>query len=134
MNDHKWIDTNIIVRAVTGHPPHMAASLPPILNQAANGQVNLIVPSVVVAECVYVLEGLGYSRGQVAFGLRAFFGLEGVTLEEQAVILTALTDYEKTSVDFPDAYLAAKAKLSGRPVLTWNLKDFRKVGCPYEQP
>ncbi|SFU48692.1 type II toxin-antitoxin system VapC family toxin [Alicyclobacillus macrosporangiidus] len=88
MNDHKWIDTNIIVRAVTGHPPHMAASLPPILNQAANGQVNLIVPSVVVAECVYVLEGLGYSRGQVAFGLRAFFGLEGVTLEEQAVILT----------------------------------------------
>jgi predicted nucleic-acid-binding protein len=112
----------------------MAAKIPPILKQAEQGEIGLVVPSVVVAESVYVLEGLGFTRDQVAFALRAFYSLQGVILEESNVILTALSDYERTNVDFQDAYLAAKCKLSDGSVLTWNTKDFDKLGCSYERP
>ncbi|ACV58236.1 PIN domain-containing protein [Alicyclobacillus acidocaldarius] len=131
----KWVDTNIIIRAVTGQPPDMAHRLLPILHQAAQGDFELVVPSIVVAEAVYVLEGtLGFSRKDVARALRAFCGLKGVELEEFEVILTALSDYEETHVDFADAYLGAKVKLTGDVVLTWNSKDFRKIGASYEAP
>jgi predicted nucleic-acid-binding protein len=96
--------------------------------------VQIIVPSVVVAESVYVLEGLGYQRDQIAYALRAFCSLQGIDFEESNVILTALSDYERTNVDFADAYLGAKSKLTDEPVLTWNVKDFNKLGCEYVQP
>jgi predicted nucleic-acid-binding protein len=134
MSKRKFVDTNIIMRAVTGQPPEMAAKLPFVLKQAEQEEIELVVPSVVVAESVYVLEGLGYTRDQVAYALRAFYSLQGVILEETNVILTALSDYERTNVDFPDAYLAAKSKLMGGSVLTWNAKDFDKLGCSYETP
>lgn len=134
MSKRKWLDTNIIIRAVTGHPPEMAAKVPPILKQAEQGEIELVVPSVVVAESVYVLEKLGYSRDQVAYALRAFYSIQGVLLEESNVILTALIDYERTNVDFADAYLAAKSKLMDGSVLTWNAKDFNKLGCQCEKP
>ncbi|MDI9260651.1 PIN domain-containing protein [Alicyclobacillus sendaiensis] len=131
----KWVDTNIIVRAVTGQPPDMAQRLLPVLHQAARGQFELVIPSIVVAEAVYVLEEtLGFSRKDVGKALRAFCGLKGVKLEEFEVILTALSDYEGTNVDFADAYLGAKAKLYGDVVLTWNARDFKKIGARHEAP
>ncbi|MCL6625326.1 PIN domain-containing protein [Alicyclobacillus shizuokensis] len=136
MTPRKWVDTNIIIRAVTGHPPEMAGKLPPLLTQAEQGEFELVVPSVIVAECVYVLQSqyFSYTRQQIAYALKAFFSLQGVVLEEQAVILRALSDYERTTVDFQDAYLAAKSHLSGEPVLTWNVKDYNKLGSLYQEP
>ena len=130
-----WVDTNVILRFLTGdHREHSAAARRVML-EANEGMHTLRVHSVVLAECCYVLEGpyYEYDRATIASALTALLNSRGIK-PESPVLLHALDIYMTHNVDFEDALLAAASHREQVPVLSFNGKDFRKCGCDVQDP
>lgn len=103
------LDTNVIIRHLTGDPPAMARRATRLLSTAPS----LLLVDVVVAECVYVLESFyEVPRPRVAELMRAALAMPTVTADAE-LLLRALEIYEIERLDFADAYVVASAELSG---------------------
>ena len=127
---HGYLDTNVIIYLISGTPPELAAKARSLVDQASEKRL-LIVPAMVVAECVWVLEskGFGYSEDAVGACLTAFLTLPGILCPEWDVVVEALTIHAEQRVEFVDAYLAAAASVHGpHRVYTRNGRDFRHRG------
>lgn len=107
-----FIDTNVIIRHLTGDPPDMARRATRFL--AAAGARELHLADLVLAEVVYVLESFyKVPRGQVAEYARAIVAFPAIRVDDPAMLLRAVEVYEKERLDFADAYLVALAERSG---------------------
>ncbi|WP_207102820.1 type II toxin-antitoxin system VapC family toxin [Paracoccus shandongensis] len=92
------IDTNIVVRYLTGDHPQQGARA----REIVDGQP-VFVPVTVVLETEWVLRSAyGYKSADVARALRAFGGLPRVTVEDAATVAAAL-DLAERGMDFADA-------------------------------
>jgi predicted nucleic acid-binding protein len=105
-----FVDSNILVRHLTGDPPDQAQGATEFLR----GGENLVVVDLVVAEVVYVLESVyELDRERVAELVRAIVGFPAVVVSDEALLLRALEIYEEYRIHFAESYLAACAELSG---------------------
>jgi predicted nucleic-acid-binding protein len=105
-----FIDTNILVRHLTGDPPEQAARATKFLAAAAE----LLLADLVVAEIVYVLESFyEVPRPRVAELVRAIIAFPAIVVLDPAILLRALEVYETERLDFAEAYLVAQAERSG---------------------
>ncbi len=105
-----FVDTNILVRHLTGDPPEMAARATAYLRSTDE----LLLTDVIAAETVYVLESFYEApRGQVAEALRSLVGFESVVCVDSALLLRAAEVYEVNRIDFAEAYLVACAESTG---------------------
>lgn len=101
------LDTNILVRHLTGDPAEQADRATAFLRNADS----LELPSLIVVELVYVLESVyEQTRPQVAALVRSTLAHPLVHAPEEAVLLRAVELYETVRVDFAEAYLAAIAE------------------------
>ncbi|HEY0120189.1 MAG TPA: type II toxin-antitoxin system VapC family toxin [Rhizobium sp.] len=92
------IDTNLIVRYLTGDHPEQSPRARGIVDGEA-----VFVAATVVLEVEWVLRSTyGYGPIDVARALRAFGGLPTVTVEDAALVAAALESAEK-GMDFADA-------------------------------
>jgi predicted nucleic-acid-binding protein len=130
--DSLIVDANILLRILTGQPNDMANSAKRFFEHVSNQNIKLIVPTMVSAECCWVLKGVyQFDRNQIRVGLKKLFSLPYIELEDGNVI-RALDDYAENNVDFIDAYLASMA--SHTPIVTWNKKHFRRLSCEFYSP
>lgn len=100
------IDTNVLVRFLTGDDPKQAK----IARKAFEaGEIH--IPVTVMIETEWVLRaGYGISRDMIATGLRAVGGLPNVNLDRPQAVATAL-DWFEGGMDFGDAlHLALSAQ------------------------
>lgn len=98
------IDTNLIVRYLTGDHPEQSSRAREIIDKQA-----VFVAVTVMLEVEWVLRSAyGYGRSDVARALRAFGGLATVTVEEPAGVAVAF-DLAEKGMDFADALHLAKA-------------------------
>jgi len=105
-----FVDTNIIVRHLTGDPPAMATRATAYLTMASE----LFLADLIVAETIYVLESFYKTpRDQVATSMRSLVALRSVITVDPALLLCALEVYETDRLDFSEAYLVAVAESSG---------------------
>ena len=105
-----FVDTNVLIRHLTGEPPEQAARATRMLSQA--GQ--LLLPDLTVAEVVDVLESVyRVPRPRVAELVRAIVAFPSVEVADEPVLLRALEIYEVHRLDLADAYLVAEAETSG---------------------
>ena len=105
-----FLDTNVLIRHLTGDPPGQARRATAFLEQADE----LLLPDVILAEVVYVLESFyEVERRRVAELARAIVGFPAVVVVDKAPILRALEVYEVERLDFAEAYLVAIAEASG---------------------
>jgi predicted nucleic acid-binding protein len=105
-----FVDTNILVRHLTGDPPEQAARASRFL--AATDE--LLLADLVVAEVVYVLESFyEVPRARVAELVRAIIAFPAIVVLDAAMLLRALEVYETARLDFAEAYLVAQAERSG---------------------
>lgn len=92
------IDTNILVRYLTGDDPAQSARA----RAAVDGQ-DVFVAITVLLESEWVLRGVyGFARPQVCRALRAFAGLPRVSIENPPLLAEAL-DRAEAGMDFADA-------------------------------
>lgn len=105
-----FLDTNVIVRHLTGEPADMAAASTAYLRSADH----LLLADLIVAETVYVLESFyEQPRDIVAGVLRSVLAFPPVSCVDPALLLRALEVYEVDRVDFAEAYLVACAESAG---------------------
>lgn len=97
------VDTNIIVRYLTGDDPAQAAEARSVI-----GQKPVFVPRTVLLEAEWVLRGVyELPPEQIIPALRAFAGLPGVLVEDAVLVVKAM-DWAEAGMDFADAmHLAA---------------------------
>lgn len=117
------LDTNILVRHLTGEPAEQARRATAFLRDATH----LELPSLIVAELVYVLESVyEQTRPQVASLARAVLGHPPVHAPEERLLVRALELYETTRVHFAEAYLAAAAEQSDGLVASFD-RDLDRI-------
>ena len=105
-----FLDTNVLIRHLTGDPPVQARRATSYLRRANE----LLLPDLIVAEVVYVLESFyEVKRQRVAELARAIIGFPAVVVVDEPLLLRALEVYEVERLDFADAYLVASAETSG---------------------
>jgi predicted nucleic acid-binding protein len=105
-----FVDTNVLVRHLTGDPPEMAGRATAYLRAEAE----LLLTDLVVAETVYVLESFYETpRTQLADAVRSLLALASVISVDAALLLRAVEVYEIERIDFAEAYLVACAESTG---------------------
>lgn len=105
-----FVDTNVLVRHLTGDPPDMAQRATRILAS----ERDLLLADLIVAETVYVL-GSFYEapRSQVAEAIRSLIAFNAVVCVDPAPLLRAVEIYETDRLDFAEADLVACAETTG---------------------
>ena len=85
-----FVDTNILVRHLTGDPADMAARATAYLAETAE----LYLTDLIVAETVYVLESFYEApREQVATAMRSLVSMKFVVTVDPALLLRAIEVY-----------------------------------------
>lgn len=99
------IDTNVIVRYLTGDDPRQSKKAKALIDRTS-----VFVSMTVLLETEWVLRGVyGLSPPDIIDRLAAFAGLPNVTLEDAALAAKAL-DWAAQDMDFADALHLAKAQ------------------------
>ena len=105
-----FIDTNVLIRHLTGDPPELAAAATRFLAEAED----LLLPDLILAEVAYVLESFyATPRAQVATTLRAVLAFPAIRVLDADLLQRAVEVYEVHRLDFADAYLVASAERTG---------------------
>lgn len=105
-----FVDTNILVRHLTGDPPEMAARATAYLADASE----LYLADLIVAETVYMLESFYEApRDQIAAAMRSLVSMRSVVTVDPALLLRSIEVYENDRLDFAEAYLVACAESTG---------------------
>ncbi len=105
-----FVDTNVLVRHLTGDPPAMAARASAYLQ----AEPELFLADLIVAETVYVLESFYETpRVRVARVVRSLLALNSIVVVDRDVLLRAVEVYETDRLDFAEAYLVACAESTG---------------------
>ena len=111
-----FVDTNVVVRFLTGEPPEQAARARALFAAAAAGAIELFLPTVVLIEAGFVLRRvLRLERERVAIVLESLGNAPGLVVEQREVVQRALELFEGSTIPLADAYLAAYALVRGAP-------------------
>ena len=104
------MDTNVLVRHLTGDPPAMAGRATRFLATAND----LLLPDLILAETAYVLESYyEVPRERVATILRSVLAFPAIRVVDADLLLRAIEIYEVDRLDLADAYLVASAERAG---------------------
>jgi predicted nucleic acid-binding protein len=105
-----FLDTNVLVRHLTGDPPAQVTKATRVLQAGEE----LLLADLILAELAYVLESFYETpRHQVAETLRAVLAYPSGRIVDPALLQRAVEVYEVHRLDFADAYLVASAERSG---------------------
>lgn len=105
-----FIDTNVLIRHLTGDPPGQAERA----TRHLAGADELLLPDLILAEVAYVLESYYEApRTDVAVSLRAIVAFPAIRVVDEELLLRAVEIYEIHRLDFADAYLVASAESTG---------------------
>jgi predicted nucleic acid-binding protein len=120
------LDTNVLLRFLSGQPAPHAAAARSLFTQAGEGKVVLDISPVIVAEALYTLVSFyGVERKTAAEKLSALLQQRGVKLRDANQVLSALKRLQTANVGFADAFLAAGAAQERIPVASFD-RDFDK--------
>ena len=102
------LDTNVLVRHLTGDPPSQARRATALLA----GDHELLLTDLVLAELVYVLESFYQRpREEDAEAARSLLALPSIATVDSDLLLRSLELYESHRLDYAEAYLAAAAEV-----------------------
>ena len=123
------IDTNLLVRYLINDDQKKAAAVDNLLDKAINGEVKIIVPSVVIAELVWVLESFYQMKADAILELvEAIVNTSGLDVTDKSTVISALRLYKNRNIDFIDAWIIEFAKERGiKTIYTFDKKHFRDI-------
>ena len=124
MSQRLLLDTNVILRFLTGEPKAQAEAARNLFHSAATGDVVLEVSPVIVVEVCYTLDSFyKVDREEVAVKVSALLSRKGVKVQESDRVFDALRRLKILNVGFADVYLAAAASIDSVPVASFD-RDF----------
>lgn len=125
-----FVDTDVIIRLLTGDDPDKQARAAALFQQVEDGTLTVAAPSTVIADAVYVLASprlYHLPRNQVAALLTTLVRLRNFRVQNRRAVLGALGAYASANLDFGDALIIASMQQSGAEVLYSFDADFDRV-------
>ena len=100
-----------------------------LLDRAIKGELKIVVPSLVIAELVWVLESFYQLEADAILELvEAIVNTSGLDVTDKAMVISALRLYKNRNIDFIDAWIIEFAKERGiRTIYTFDKKHFRDI-------
>ena len=123
------LDTNVLVRHVSGAPAEQARAATAYLKGADPGE--LLLTDVHVAEFVWVLQSSIYKadRQTVGAALEAIRALPAITVTNPGLLRDAIDIYAQHSMNWTDAYLIAAARAAkATEVVSFDRFDAKLIG------
>jgi predicted nucleic acid-binding protein len=130
MSTRYLVDTNILLRFLSGEPAGQAAAAKRLFASAATGEVVLDVSPVIVAETVYTLLSFyGVERKEAVGKLLPLLRQPGLKVRDGAQVFSALDRLRAANVGFADAFLAAGGAQEGVAIASFDrdLDKFQDV-------
>ena len=125
-----FVDTNVLVRHLTGDPPAQARLATRYLKQVEQ----LLLPDLILAEVAYVLESYyEVARLQVAEALRAILAFRAIRVVDGPLLQSAVELYEVHGLEFANAYLVASAERTDVGVVASFDRGIDRVGTALPQ-
>jgi predicted nucleic-acid-binding protein len=101
------IDTNILVRYLTGDDSEQVAKVDELFSPYLGKKHQIFVNNIVLCELIWVLEsGYKYSKGQISSALQSILQTTEFCFEDQHLLFLALNSYDLYKMDFSDALIA----------------------------
>ena len=120
-----FVDTNVLVRHLTGDPPSEARRATRYLERADE----LLLADLILAEVTYVLESFyEVARSQVAATLRSILAFPAIRVLDAELLHRAIEVYEVDRLDFADAYLVASAERTGIGIIASFDRSIDRIG------
>ena len=114
------LDTNVILRFLVGDQPEQQQQASVWFEKAEQGELKLVVKSLVVAEVCFVLESFyKKSREEIADVLVVFLSQKWIQVEDREVLI-ALWPWYKNNFHFVDSFLLAYSAINQDQVLTFD--------------
>ena len=104
------IDTNLILRYLLNDHKRFSPKAKTFMQDVAEGLKKAELLSIVVVECVYVMEKFyEIPKNEIVDKLGRILNIKGIINPDKSAILEALLNYEKSTADIVDCILAAKS-------------------------
>jgi predicted nucleic-acid-binding protein len=116
------LDANAVLRFILGDNEQMAGETKLVI-----AENNCFVPTEIIAEIVYVLDGFyDIPRNEVCDALLSFLSNETISCADFAVVKTGLSLFAETKLDFVDCLLVGYSR-KGHKIFTFDKKLRRKL-------
>ena len=124
-----FVDTNLFIRYLTNDDPVLADRVEKLLDEAAEGSVQLVTTELVMAESVWVLESTYHlNHVHIAPLIRGILATPGMEVINGDLVGKALVMYELQNIDFVDAYIAALMEKQGiKDIYSYDRKHLSRV-------
>ena len=122
-----FIDTDVIIRFLTGDDPAKQAAATALFEQVEQGLLTVAAPDTVIADAVYVLSSprlYHLARSAVQELLGALVQLAYFQVQNKPAVLRALELYGSTKLDFGDTLIIASMEQQHSHVLYSYDADF----------
>ena len=122
-----YVDTDVIIRLVTGDDPAKQAQAAELFQDVEDGKLTVRAPVTVIADAVFVLCSkrlYNVPRPQAAAALTRLVRIPGFRVDRRRTMIAALNLFGSTRLDFGDCMLIASMRESGSTVLYSYDTDF----------
>ena len=127
--DRAVIDTNLLVRYLTEDDPDKAQSVETLLIKAGKGEIKIVIPSVIIAELIWVLESYyKMETGEISQLVGSILNTPGIDTQDKNILREALKIYENKGTDFVDAWIVEFARERNiKTIYTFDKKHFKET-------
>lgn len=116
------IDTNVVVRLIVHDDEEQGRRAEAIFRRALHAG-GIWLAQVVLVETVWVLRSAyGFDRTSISSVLRTLLGTEGVAVEEELHVVSALAAFETGAADFAD-YLILETACRAQALPLWTFDE-----------
>ena len=122
-----FIDTDVIIRLLTGDDPEKQAAATAIFEQVEQGTLTVTAPDTAIADAVYVLSSprlYHLARSEVRELLTALVHLPHFQVQNRPAISRALELYGSSKLDFGDVLIIASMEQQHSQILYSYDADF----------
>jgi predicted nucleic-acid-binding protein len=128
-HERVFADTNLFLRYLTNDFPAQADAVEQLLHRASDGEIVLVINSLVIAEIVWTLESYyGLARDSIKDKILAILNTPGIEAAEGDLLLQAIFWYSDKNIDFIDAFNAAWMLAQGlMTTYTFDHKHFSRI-------
>ncbi len=123
------IDTNLLIRYLINDDSRKAQIVDTLLKKAGKGDIQILMPSIVISELVWVLESFySMETAEIAEVVDSILNTPGLTVSDDSIVRSALKRYRNRGVDLVDAWIAAFAQEKGASEIhTFDKRHFKGI-------
>ncbi|HVB75722.1 MAG TPA: PIN domain-containing protein [Ktedonobacteraceae bacterium] len=133
-----FIDTDVIIRLLTGDDPVKQESATSLFDQVEQGLLTLTAPDTVIADAVFVLSSprlYHIARGEIQEMLTTLVRLPHFQVENRFNVLRSLEIYGSSNLDFGDTLIIASMEQQNSRILYSYDKGFDRIqGVNRQEP